>query len=364
VFLVHGMGAYVDPQGKLDPAWHQGALEALSTAADEQEVLDLNGDRLASEVEFVPVHYDHIFHELARNWESNSETLGKFQQFAALADLFTGAGELKENFFWTHVADVMMYFASPIVRRAVIESVKAQLLERLQDDTIAKWSVIAHSLGTAVAHDAVDDFIREYHVEKDQYWYTPPQLLAMISNVSRVLQRRNTSVYASHAAPHITGCKAFLTADHDYDPFTWPRPFRPSGGVWDAARDPFAAFRYFDPTGLNHVHLPEDLDPADLSSSPLRFLRSNSPHDFSHYVANPRVHLPILAWLSGQLVESATVNEAAAAYRVRQRSAATDAIRDIMMDKVEEATGLSSDEELTFEELFGRLKAIVEKWRL
>lgn len=365
VFLVHGMGAYVDAQGRLDPSWHEHAEQALRAAADAQDTLSgFGAEELDARVEFVRVNYDGLFHDLARNWEKNGETLARFQAYSALADLFTGAGELRDNFFWTHVADVMMYFTSSIVRRAVVEEVKAQILERLEGDSIARWSVLGHSLGTAVAHDAVDDFIREYHVEKDRPWYTPPQLIAMIANVSRVLQRPGASVYDSCVAPKITGCKAFLTADHDFDPFTWPRPFRPRGGPWDAAREPFGAFRFFDPTGLGHVQLPADLDPDDVVGAPVEFMLRNNPHDFDHYLANPRVHLPILAWLGGRVVTAAQINVAATKYRAAQRSAAVDAIREAMAEKVQEAMALSGDEDLDFDALYGRLKALVEKWRL
>ena len=162
---------------------------------------------------------------------------------------------------------------------------------------IADTFVVAHSLGTAVAADALallgttpfngsNAFLAGR--EKFKHVFT-------LANVSRLLEDDvdpYTSVLHPDSAmftptpanPPPAYCARFTSFRHVLDPFCWLLPFEPPS--WGS-----------DFTNVND----------------LTHLRAINVHGFEHYLDNPRVHIPIINGIFERPVISATAREQAIA---------------------------------------------------
>jgi hypothetical protein len=154
--------------------------------------------------------------------------------------------EVDATGFWSHAADALLYRLSSTVRERVKVRVAKQIIDEVtkQYDTEQEslWSVIAHSLGTAVAHDALD-MLATGHVPGAPVNAFDPKIeqanvIAMVANTSRLLETV-VDAYESAVKPGRAGqagrdCLRFLNFRHFLDPFTIPQMFHPQ--AWpDAA---------------------------------------------------------------------------------------------------------------------------------
>jgi hypothetical protein len=139
--------------------------------------------------------------------------------------------------------------------------------------------VIAHSLGTAVAHDSI-------HLLGTRRWgnaaspFHPShwrfQHVVMLANTSRLLQTPTAEAapaYTSIVRPGpvedpASYCGSYLNVRHGFDPVARPRRFDPVG--WR---------KEFSTLVVDHF-------------------RDPNVHGFSHYLQSPRVHVPILRRLT------------------------------------------------------------------
>lgn len=306
VFLVHGMGVHDDDK------WAVPFIAALEAAYDQYE--GLTDKPMKERFQFVPIRYDDIFSGIVKDWADNAEMVAAASKAAGapiskLTDWMKGAGELKDNFGWTHGADVLLYRAFSLVRERVCVRVAAQLTKAIEKqiaDTggFSRWSVIAHSLGTSVIHDTLarlwDPLSKlpgavAFSAQNEQ-----AQLIAMITNVSRVLETDPYDVFESTVKPGRSaqpgrGCLYYFTARHHYDPFTIPSMFNPQ--MWP--------------------------DEAALLAKPPRYLYKQvehihdwNVHAFEHYIKNPEVHVPIFRRLTEETAISASeLQDAMAKFR-------------------------------------------------
>ena len=362
VFLVHGMGVYVDGDGKPANKWHDAAVEALKAAAEtpaSRQLLHLAEGDLDKLVQFEFVNYDDTFNELAGNWQKKGEELSKFPGFGTVGNVFQNAGQLQNNFFWTNAADVLMY-RTPIVRVGIILKVLGQIKKRLQALGNPGWSIIAHSLGTSVVTDAVNQYAK---VDLGTAtWATRPHLLAMIGNVSRALQAPDYPTYASRVVPG-TGCNVYATADHVLDPFTWIHRFRPNTAAWTKARKNGA---FIEANALEDLGFLKGVDPTQFVSKPGETIFENNPHNFANYIANPRVHLPILGALLGESVPPNDVDQAANAYEAAVENKLNTNVKDAAGAFIAKKVHAALQQELgaapSQQALFKQLRALYEIW--
>jgi hypothetical protein len=225
-------------------------------------------------------------------WRDSTAALGTaIKNFGISAPLVEELDKLasatnRETFINTHVVDVLMYRALRQVAGMVRESVRSQILEALTkrgNIGEVRWSVIAHSLGTAVIHDSLQGLYSESSLNPDANFtgVTRPTTLAMIANVSRVLEDGgNFDVYTSRVRPgadNRAGCLFYLNARHEWDPFTQPKKFAPMSN-WPSmearARELFVDCQIRDIGQLN-------------------------VHALEHYLDNPLVHGPLFNSLLG-----------------------------------------------------------------
>ena len=275
----------------------------LASGADDPMLDAPNHDRIV----VVPAGYDAEMRARVESFDRDVNAVldaagagGLPKAMVDVLKALDGAGETEKNFFWTHVVDVLLYhffaLVTKPVRLAVMETL-GRVLARHDTDV----SVMAHSLGTAVAHDALTTLARGLF--PDFAALRPPGVRIAnyfaIANVSRVLEQPlagDVDVYLSPVCPiSVRGvdayCRQFFNFRHMLDPFTVPKRFEPH---WVEGDDFFAVEH------LLHV--------ADFNV-----------HGWEHYLDNPEVHVPILnalADVSGwDVVDKATFDTAVASYR-------------------------------------------------
>ena len=115
--------------------------------------------------------------------------------------------------------------------------------------------------------------------------------LAMIANVSRVLQRNDAKVLESRVMPGSAAagrlCSFYLNVRHKLDPFTIPQAFDP--GEWpDSATFSTERYQHIQPS---HIHFESDELP--------------NIHALDHYLRNPRVHVPFFRSILGRNIVTA-----------------------------------------------------------
>lgn len=294
LFCIHGMGEH-------DDTWHEKGLRVLKSAFGDFErlgQLDFDATFL-----LVPIVYNDILKETRERANADftafrgavlagigagdagsREIVGR--QLDKYQDLI-GAGD--ENFIWTHILDVILYRFSHTIRMGIDVSVAEQMLAVLSQTEHTTWSVLAHSLGTSVAHNVINSL---HNTGFPDAPLAPLEsrcnTLAMISNVSRVLQREDAKVFETNVKPGSATagrlCSCYLNARHKLDPFSVVKPFEPD--LWpDTAT--FSTSRY------------QMLRPAHIHFEATELPRV---HDFDYYLLNPRVHVPLFRSIIGRRI--------------------------------------------------------------
>lgn len=304
VFLVHGMGVHKQ-------SWSTDYVDAIAAAYDQYP--SLKGLPLKELFRFVPISYDEIFRELVGNWSDAAELIASASTetgapVSKLTDWLKGADKLDGNFKWTHAADVLLYRGFSLVRERVCAHVAAQLVKAIKqhitDEGISRWSVIAHSLGTSVIHDTLARLWDPKASMPGGIAFSTgneqAQLIAMIANVSRVLETDPYDVYESSVKPGRNaqpdrGCNYYLTVRHVYDPFTIPSMFRPQ--MWPDELTLLAKPARYVYSEVDHIH-------------------QWNVHDFGHYLKHPRVHVPLFRRLTDEMqITDAEFEEALQRFR-------------------------------------------------
>ncbi|MCU0627507.1 MAG: hypothetical protein MUF21_13630 [Gemmatimonadaceae bacterium] len=298
--LVHGMGVNGD-------GWARPVVAALNAAARRYEEFrdappifllarDANDTSVVpspDQVLCVPCSYDAELRARVESFQRDVTAVLDAPGVTLPGDVRTvlgklkTAGETEQNAFWTHVVDVLLYRYFALVTKQVRVAVMDSLAALLARPDV-ELSVMAHSLGTAVAHDALATMARGLVPELGAL--RPPGVrianLFMVANVSRILEKAldgDQDVFESPVCPvSVRGDDAYLGAyvnlRHMLDPFPVPRRFEPQ---W-AGRDFVAIDR------LLHV---SEFD----------------VHGWTHYLANPEVHIPVPRRVAKQLETKPTV---------------------------------------------------------
>jgi hypothetical protein len=283
VFLVHGMGSF-----KKD--WSADISKRLVDLYSSYAAL--KPFPFSDFFEFKEIVYDGEFEALRTLWRNSTEALGTaIKTFGISVELVEELNKLasatnRDTFLNTHVADVLMYRALRQVAGMVRDSVRLQILNALTaggDLGLARWSIIAHSLGTSVIHDSLQGLYTDSSVNRDANFtgVTRPMVLAMIANVSRVLEDGgNFDVYTSRVVPGVdanAGCTFYLNARHEWDPFTQPKKFAPMSD-WPSME-----------VRARELYV----------ECAIRDIAQVDVHALDHYLNNPLVHGPLFNSLLG-----------------------------------------------------------------
>ena len=278
LFMIHGIGIH-------EPTWGEEPDGPAKTLQDiSRQYAFFSKKDLSSLVLPVSVHYDELFQEQIHEWQHDAAGVSKLDPTGTLAQSLAWLSSASEkDFWWSHIADLAMYRLSALYRNRVrihVISQIADIIERtIETDGSATCSVLAHSMGTAVAHDSIHllGTVRWGNHENalhPRHWRF--NHLFMVANTSRLLQtddRDMKKAYDSIVRPGpiedaSSYCATYWNFRHEADPVPFPRMFEPVG--W-----------------------------KNYTSVIIRHYREANIHNLSHYLSNPRVHIPILRKLCG-----------------------------------------------------------------
>ncbi len=301
IFLVHGMGDF-------KKGWSESVQDQVKSLYSAYKISrDFSFDTF---FRFQEITYNHRFDKLREQWKKDSKAvLDKLKEGGIEKSLATdlakaGGAPGGDGFLSSHVLDVVLYRSIPMVAEAIRNDVSKQIVEALLDpanDERPKWSMIAHSLGTAVAHDSLHALFTGTVDGQTLAGTTKAHVLMMAANVSRLLEQKLVDAYRSvvrpGAQPADGVCRVYLNAKHDWDPIPRPREFRPLDDWPDL---PTRQEGRFVPISINAF-------------------QSKNVHALSHYLSNPKVHVeffrrlfPIAGAISdAELAQASALYEAA-----------------------------------------------------
>jgi hypothetical protein len=274
LFLVHGMGRFEGTQWS-DEVWNK-LVECSERYPHFQTTKTLE-----EYAEHVPVGYDGLIRAALARWDTQATTFGEFAQTNELChgdslDWLTGVSGNDAGFLLSHVADVIICRFFRHESAQIRANVQLKIFEEVQrkraQDADARFSLMAHSLGTSVAHDAlaelgtaprIGDDVNTFGTENFRF-----KSIHMLANVSRLLQTE-PKAYKSVVRPGPNStqnryCGRMYCHRHELDSFTKPMPFDPVS--WG----------------------------GDFRMTNLRHYRGWNVHGWLHYLDHPRVHIPLL----------------------------------------------------------------------
>ncbi|MFO1337107.1 MAG: hypothetical protein U1F53_02550 [Burkholderiaceae bacterium] len=285
VFLVHGMGDF-------ELGWSEAVRGRIVEAFNNYPKLRDNG--FADAFEFKEITYNPVFEGWRDQWRADAEAAAGALAATGLSSkaadtLIKGAASPAGSSFWqTHVLDVVGFrFLMPIAQ-TVYRSVQSQILGHLKSfppDDVPPYSVIAHSLGTAVAYETFHAMLTNGADGQSAPLGTAfrPNNMFMVANTAKLLWNRGGSAYPAMMGPNLANGDGlsfyFASFRHALDPVPNVDRFDPPAS-------------WFAPTA------PKDAVYADVVL-PEGDLQQLNVHSFEHYLSHPMVHVPILRQLVG-----------------------------------------------------------------
>ncbi len=297
LFLIHGMGEHQASE------WHLPIVSKLCDTFKTYNAFQNNGTTLEELVDFVPITYDHIFTDVLETWQQNPSKILAIPPQAHFTPLnivswLSNASQKEKSFFWSHIADVLIYRFMQDEQEQVRMSVINQLKSRLSCETEPPvCSILAHNLGTAVIHDSL-------HLLYSTPWNNKPtyfnqqykfQNMTMLANTSRVMTSNvpdqgsfYDKVYYQSLAKPDGAVINYINCRHMFDPIpSWIYRFNP----------PWPVNEQYQNIRIDHV------SQADIN-------------DFEHYLDNPAVHIPLFRSILGKFaISKAEYDQKVAAFK-------------------------------------------------
>jgi hypothetical protein len=286
LFLIHGMGNSANAGlGEADPAlWGVDVKERLLEDLKRFRNVD------SASVQIIPILYDDVFRSHVTRWSDLADSLVG-TPLASLTDWMKGTDG--QDFLWGSLGDVVLYRAFAEVREHVLTHVARQMIGYVNTlgRTDYEYSVLAHSLGTAVAHDAIHKLAT----------------VGIDGNTS--LQPPNFRFKNFFALANVT--RLVWLTDGDFYRDTRVRP--PKCGLpSDAcAVEHYTTFRHIaDPVPSIVRFKRKDWDRSHFWSLELAHYRELNVHAFTHYLAHPAVtNLLFLRLFGPDLVPAPAMKE-------------------------------------------------------
>lgn len=206
--------------------------------------------------------------------------LDQVQWFTDAIDAATQA-KADADFGYTHAMDLVMFAGSLTLQKRLVTYVANQILKVVKNrESGDKVSVIGHSMGTAMAHKAIQAIFNE-GVD------TPTGLqkvegnfkfdnITMVANTSLTLSRYPKTHYTGKVRPSMTAgdgcCYTWINVNHRFDPVGRFLPF-------DYRYDP----NWLDPN-VERRGWHRDIQLHQVSSKNI--------HSINHYFRDPKLHIP------------------------------------------------------------------------
>ncbi len=277
VFLVHGIGD--NRKG-----WSKSVVEYLDDVGERYSTVE---GPISDSIVFKEIAYGEVFDTQLARWDADVDAVAANGIVPQAKDAVAWMDGITEGgFVWTHIGDVVL-FLSRTTRAAAVSEVVAQMAKAIADegDPETEFSIIAHSMGTAMTMEAVNALATP--IPALGWTGLPPAFrfreVMMLSNTSRFLQRPDLRADTeSRLLPkkfRATGlCSTYRHIYHQRDPVSWVRRF-------SLAASPDTGY----------------------VAAPIEHYYDRNIHAFTHYLEHPAVHgavlrlpraanLPLPAW--------------------------------------------------------------------
>ena len=278
LFVVHGMGSH-------PPGWAQDIRDKLDQVASAYAAFKQSA--FSRQVQIIEIRYDGVFEQYIEQWQADADKLAQWSAdekaplpkiVAWLKKPLPPDEEAAKNFMWATALDPVLYRGFSLVRDQVRATVIAQIVSGLTKNMVGgavEASVLAHSLGTAVTHDALATLGKEPYQGNESFAAArfAFESIFMLADVCQLgpAALRDIDPLGSVVKPTSAGaagstyCQTFLNATHRWDPFVLCGPFTPAN--WGAGYLPIGPLEHFHQANV---------------------------HGFTHYIDHPAVHVPII----------------------------------------------------------------------
>lgn len=312
VFVLHGIGQHTAGWINSDSS----AVPVLREAAKSYPFFD--GKTLDSYVEFVPILYDDIFERILKTWSDLGKGLSaSIPVMPGFADkVVQYLGQADKNNWWLKTGcDVLLYWGFRLFQQRVILRVLAQITGKVAatiaaGDEVPHYHVLAHSLGTAVAHDSL------YHLGTED-WLDGLQKAKLNGPDAQAAQSDRDSYVASLDASRkaLDRSNPFDPSQFAFDSITMLANV--TGLIHNAGADPYNSIvrpgTSADPGAMtaNYINVKHKFDPiaavGDFHMPAAWTTRGgyevdvdhlvgsiSKIHEAANYVRHPDVHLRLL----------------------------------------------------------------------
>ena len=284
LFMVHGMGEQED-------GWHKPAVKVLRKAWNESTKLkQKTGLSFDQFYEIVAYRFSNKFIEYWADYKDQAKKLSKLTIVPKLPIIKTLFNVAKaqpdnDNSLLTHWGDVLLYGAT-----GYQELIPEEIVASLRDRNYNNYSVIAHSLGTRVMHDALQRAFSGDNVDYDMFGV--PTVFLSAANVSRLMSF-NTAEFEDRGSAEYKVfpsnrqregcCTHYITARHKLDIIGSLRPFKMHHTRISNA---FVAANY-----LNEALPYLDLMPTTRYGDLTNFM--SDVHSLENHLSHPSVYVPL-----------------------------------------------------------------------
>jgi hypothetical protein len=291
VLCIHGIGKHADDWVRTKDEGETHSFEDLARQAWERYPATKKKGAFDDRVRLHSIHYDDEINKIFANWEEQANKLKEglalspllLDQAAWFTDAVDKASGAKNEADWryTHLMDLLLFVASPSIQDRLVAYVGAQIAALVKEHHAAgPISVIAHSMGCAMAHKAIQALYNE-EVEtpmgrqslKGDFKF---EHVCMVANTSYALSRDRANHYKGMVRPSLTAgqgcCFSWINANHQLDPV--------------------GRFQRFD-----HRKDPSWLDPRIEGRGwhrdiVLSRISAKNIHALTHYFRDPALHIP------------------------------------------------------------------------
>lgn len=246
VILLHGMGFHPKKhESEEHLTFEQEVIKAANTALGRYD--SFSDIKFNEKVILEPIYYDHIFekhrNEMAQDASGIQEAIKQHLPEMNVPNIMSRLLKFeqklgKDKFEYTHVLDVILYLTLTGGEvRAFVAAEMAKIINKYNDYDIC---VVAHSLGTAIAHDVMDMIFTTNKNENGKFPISSHKIhtywaFANVSDVVRIMSGKR-SPYKSIVKPGSDGCLSnFNNVFNKFDPFVMELFFRfepSSDGDW------------------------------------------------------------------------------------------------------------------------------------
>jgi hypothetical protein len=309
LFFVHGIG--VHKIGWINEP--DGPVAALNAAMDLYPAC-FAGKELSDYLDLVEIRYDDIFDTVLKTWQNLGNSLpanGGFDWTGEVQSLLQSVNGNRETFV-RYGGDVLLYCGFDLVARAVRLRVSAIIATKIYQAWLAaggspgrvpRFAVVAHSLGTTVAQDALyqlaqakwDDDLAEVSAKRpaltDNAALSGRDKAAFDSVVAGSRANPDKPIPVGLSALYLVSNTIPLLRQVDGD-----YALVQSGGTFDCARV-YNINHALDPVSRIGGGAANPNPRPGWTNVTVRHIHQRNIHGFGHYLSNPAVHAPIFARL-------------------------------------------------------------------